>query len=313
MGRPQRIKTKLTSPANLQSWSRSTNCEVHSVTDGHLVLSIPTPSWWKLATDGSYLCAGTSASLTAWSSSGNKAFSLSGDYQAAIAYAAPGQIQLAGRLSGANVIESDSFPGGAFAGSSQFSGTFFAWFLDGHRFLTKLANTVWVYSGGVVQQALLTLPSTTNLAGQGNWFWITTPGYPSDELDVYAVSAATPAQDFLFPIDFSYIASGDTIGILQQGIPAMSVVDLSGSAPVRSDFSITPIAYLNSFAAASASQWVVESTHGILVDGASLTSTRRYFGFGAVYDPITTRRSANVAPSSLCRVFALPGQATLGS
>jgi hypothetical protein len=258
--------------------------QMYSVTDGHLILSIPAPSWWKLAIDGSYLCAGTSASLTAWSSSGDQAFSLAGDYHAAVAFAAPTQIQLADSPAGANVIQTISFPGGSPSVGAQFSGTFHSWFLDGHRFLTNLGNTVWIYSSGAVQQTIVTLPSTVNLTGQGNWFWITPLGPLSNELDVYAVGGMAPAQVLNFPVDSSYVASGDSIGVLQLGTPAMSVVDLSGTAPVRSDFSIPPIANLASFAAASTSQWTVGNLHGVLVDGASLASTRRYFGFGSVYD-----------------------------
>jgi hypothetical protein len=266
--------------------------QMYSVTDGHLVLSIPTPSWWKLSADGSYVCAGTAESVTAWSSSGDQVFSVAGDYHSAVPYAAPSQIQLADSPAGANVIQAISFPGGSAAVGAQFSGTFHEWFLDGHRFLTNLDKTVWVYSSGAVQQAVLTLPSTTNLNGQGNWLWITKPDFPSDEMDVYAVGGATPEQVFHFPLGSAYEPSGNTIGILQQGMPAMSVVDLSGSAPVRLDFSIPPIANLNSFAAASASQWIVGNFHGVMVDGASLASTRRYFGFGAVFDIVG---SSNVA------------------
>jgi hypothetical protein len=139
------------------------------------------------------------------------------------------------------------------------------------------------------------LPSITNLTGQSNWIWTTTPGYPSDQLEVYAIGSTTPAQVFNFSLGSAYIASGNTIGILEYGTPALSVVDLSGSPPLRSDFLIPPIAYLNSFAAASASQWIAGNTHGVLVDGASLTSTRRYFGFGAVYGIAASSNLATVS------------------
>jgi hypothetical protein len=284
--------------------------QMYSVTDGHRILSIPTPSWWRLATDGSYLCAGSSTSLTTWSSAGEQTFSLVGDYHAALPYAAPGQIELAGGPSGPNVIETDSYPGGVSAVSAQFSGTFHAWFLDGHRFVTNLGNTVWVYSSGAVQQALLTLPSINNLTGQGNWFWVTIPGSPSDEVDVYAVGGSAPAQVFTFPTNSTYVASGESIGILQLGTPAMSVVDLSGSTPVRSDFSIPPIANLSAFAAASPSQWVAGNFHGVLLDGASLTSTRRYFGFGAVFD-IAGSSNAAVVSTAIGKVLVFnPATAT---
>ncbi|WP_058186207.1 Ig domain-containing protein [Terracidiphilus gabretensis] len=257
--------------------------QMYSVVDGHQILSVPSPTWWKLASDGSYLCAGTATSLTAWSSTGEQVFSLSGDYHAANAFAAPGQIQLAGGPSGANVIETDSLPSGKSVVSAQFSGTFNSWFLDGHRFLTNLSNTVWVYSSGAVQQELVTLPSTTNLTGQGNWFW-TAGGYPPG-VSVYAVGgSATPMQVFSFSPDFSYtyVASGSSIAVLPIQDSTVHVIDLSGSAPVSSDFPIPPIGNLSSFGAASALQWIAGNGSGVLVDGASLASTRRYFGYGAV-------------------------------
>ncbi len=276
--------------------------QMYSVTDGHLVLSIPAPSWWRLAADGSYLCAGSSTSLTAWSPAGDQTFSLTGDYHTALVYAAPGQIELAEGPAGDNVIESDSYPGGASTIGAKFSGTFHAWFLDGHRFVTNLGNTVWIYSSGGEQEALLTLPSITNLTGQGNWFWVTIQGSPSDQLDVFAVGGSAPAQVFTFPTISTYVASGESIGVLQLGTPAMSVVDLSGSTPVRSDFSIPPIANLSAFAAASSSQWVAGNFHGVLLDGASLTSTRRYFGFGAVFD-IAGSSNAAVVSTAIGKVL----------
>lgn len=270
--------------------------QMYSVTDGHQILSVPAPSWWKLASDGSYLSAGTATSLTAWSSSGEQVFSLNGDYHAALAYAAPGQIQLAGGPSGANVIETDSFPSGKSVVSAQFSGSFNSWFLDGNRFLTNVGNTVWVYSNAVVQQELVMLPSTTNLTGQGNWFWATPVSNSPAEVDVYAVGGgASPTQVFSFPLDTSYIVSGNTIAALQFQTAALSVIDLSGAAPVRSDFSVPPIGNLRSFAGASASQWIVGNQSGVLVDGASLGSTRRYFGYGEVY---SIKGSSNLAAVS---------------
>ena len=258
--------------------------QIYSVTDGHQVFSVPAPSWWKLATDGSYLCAGTATSLTVWSSSGEQVFSLSGDYHAAIAYAAPGQIQLAGGPSGANVIETDSLPSGKSVISAQFSGTFNSWFIDGNRFLTNVGNTVWVYSNAAVQQELVMLPSIVQLTGQGNWFWSATSPDHWNAIDIYAVGGSTTPVQEVFDGDVSlFSASGNNLGAIVSGFPRLSVIDLSGSTPVRTDFSTSPISDLTSFAAASASQWIVGNSNGVLVDGVSVSSTPRYFGYGQVY------------------------------
>src|SRR5215472_144694 len=61
--------------------------EVRSTTDGHLLSIISFTmngqtgiTWWQLASDGSYICAGSNAGLTAWSSSGTNLISRTGDY-----------------------------------------------------------------------------------------------------------------------------------------------------------------------------------------------------------------------------------------
>jgi hypothetical protein len=42
------------------------------------------------------------------------------------------------------------------------------------------------------------------------------------------------------------------------------------------------LAYLNAFGAASTSEWFTGTNRGVLVDGASISSQTRYFGYGAV-------------------------------
>lgn len=262
--------------------------QIYSATDGHQLLSVAAPSWWKLAADGSYLCAGTATGLTAWSPDGNVVFTLPGDYHAAIAYAAPGQIQLAGGPAGANVIETDTFPGGGSTTSAQFSGTFYAWFLDGAHFITNLSNTVWVYSAAGTQQALEMMPSIQNLTGQGNWLWSTSLVYPNEVLSVYPIGSTTPAATFSFNDLSTFTASGTLVGVLGYGAADVSVVDLSTASPTRADYVLPQLAYMSAFGAASTSQWITGSGRGVLVDGASLSSATRYFGYGAVLGIDTT-------------------------
>jgi hypothetical protein len=263
--------------------------QLYSATDGHLIATEPSPSWWKLAADGSYLCAGTSSGLTAWTPAGDVAFTLTGDYHAAIAYAGAGQIQIADGPAGANTIETDTFPGGSSTTGPQFVGTFNAWFLDGARFITNLNDTVWVYSAAGVQQAQVSLPSVQALTGQGNWLWSTSQTATNEVvLAVYPIGSATAAASYSFGAGPAIFASSTSIGVLEHGRGGLSVVDLSAASPVRTDYSLPLLADPRAFGSASASQWIAGTMHGVLVDGASVSSQTRYFGFGVVFSIDTT-------------------------
>src|SRR5258707_10747983 len=56
--------------------------ELRSSADGHVLANISTTgwSWWRLASDGSYIVAGGKSGLTAWSLNGQVALSRPGDY-----------------------------------------------------------------------------------------------------------------------------------------------------------------------------------------------------------------------------------------
>ena len=126
----------------------------HHVTDNR-------PSWSHPARfmvaigigNGSYICAGSSASLTAWSTSGNVLFTRTGDYSHAKLFAGPGSIQIALGPAGTAVVETVSVPDGSSSVGATFSGSFNTWFLDGSRFLTNLSNGVWMYDIHSVQQS----------------------------------------------------------------------------------------------------------------------------------------------------------------
>jgi Putative Ig domain len=89
--------------------------ELRSSIDGHLLTTIASPlintssvvgiGWWKLASDGTYVSAGTKAGMAVWNISGQLLASRQGDYSAAQVFAAPGQVQVALGAAGANVIE----------------------------------------------------------------------------------------------------------------------------------------------------------------------------------------------------------------
>jgi hypothetical protein len=174
--------------------------ELRSSLDGHLQAIIASPmidtplgnnpqgnTWWKLASDGTYVCAGSANGLSIWNTAGQLILSRPGNYSAAQAFAAPGQVQVALGAAGQNVIETISTTVGTPSVGPTFSGTFNSWFVDGQRFFTNTGTTVWTYSANGIQQSIVSLPTIEQLAGQGNWFWTyqaSTLGYP---LNIYAV------------------------------------------------------------------------------------------------------------------------------
>jgi Putative Ig domain len=285
-------KNQIELAGQLAAISTSQGVQVYSTQDGHLIFTVPPPSWWRLAQDGSYVCAGTASALTVWSATGQTEFALNGNYSAAVAFAAPGQVQVAAGPAGSSVIETDTVPAGTSRLSPKFSGNFYAWFLDGNRFLTTLGTAVWVYSNSGTQQALVTLPSITQLTGQGNWLWTVTN---NAALQVYAIGSSTPTQTFTIDLLSNYFASGNTIGVLPMAPTHLSIIDLSGASPSRADFSLPSIAYLSAFAANSSSQWVAGNKHGVLLDGASLSTSLRYFGYGEVNSIVAASSEAIVS------------------
>lgn len=267
--------------------------EVRAAFDGHLLSTIsfaalnttPTAAdmpWWQLASDGSYICIGSTNGLYVYSTAGQQIASVAGDYRAAKVFAAPGQVLVALGPKGSSIIETISATTGASSTSAPFSGQFNSWFLDGGRFLSNLGTTVWVFSSAAVQQAVVSLPTFAQIGGEGNWIWTYQPGYPQSPMSVYPVGSNSPALSFDAGLSASIIGSGTSIGCLSQVDENGSVIDLSGSTPVKTDFT-TSVAYLNTFSASSSSQWVAGTRHGVVVDGASLSGSPRYFGHGQAW------------------------------
>jgi hypothetical protein len=102
-------------------------------------------------------------------------------------------------------------------------------------------------------------------------------------LDIYAVGANTPSASFPLSTTASLIPSANTIGILpNDGTPAASIIDLSGASPVKTDYPL-PVASETAYAATSSSQWIIGNKYGVVLDGASASTTPRYFGMGRVW------------------------------
>lgn len=272
----------------------ATGLEVRSATTGDVLSNIAaTATWWALASDGSYIAAGSSSVLSAWSTLGSPLVSLSGDYSKAIAFSDPAQIQVAEGPSGQNVIETVAVPGGASTNGPAFNGQFSSWFTDGGRFITTAGTTALVYSQGSVQQAVITLPGTNPVAGQGNWVWTTSAA----TLEVFAIATgSTPTASFAIDPLATELPSGTTLAVTgTTGV--LSVIDLSGTTPTRTDHTLPAGAGDLQYAASSTSQWML-GTDTLLLDGASLGGTLRYFDYGSVLNIAGSNGSIAVATES---------------
>jgi hypothetical protein len=256
----------------------SSGIEVRSAASGQLLATIPGEfSWFKLASDGSYIATGNATALTAWSTAGQALLTLAGDYSKAIAFSALGQIQVALGPAGTNVIQTIAVPSGTSSVSPTFQGVFNSWFVDGARFFTNTGATVWTYSSAGVQQDITQLTSDDPfLVGQGNWFWTFGSG---STLDIYKVGAST-SPAFTDPVfEPTAIASGMTIGVLEEDSNQLTVIDLSGATPVSANYTL-PIDSFAAYAAISPSSWVVGNGYGVIFDGASLGGQPRYLTLG---------------------------------
>lgn len=253
--------------------------EIRAATDGQVTGAVTyDASWWKLSTDGTYLVAATTTELRAWSTSGQILFTRAGDYSNAAAFAAPDEVRVAKGPAGASVVETIAVPTGAASTSAPFQGEFHSWFTDGERFLTHLSNTVWTYSRAGTQQDLTALPTIEGLAGHGNWFW-TYSQYST--LSIYSVGAsASPTATHVLPVLSNVVPSANQLGVLVFGEKQFSVIDLSGPAPTRADYT-SSLAYGSAFAAVSSSRWVIGNSHGVVVLSQGTPATEKSLGLGA--------------------------------
>jgi hypothetical protein len=254
--------------------------EISAAADGHVVVTIPGPiSWWTLASDGSYIDTGSPTALQAWSPSGQRLYSVSGDYTSAIAYAAPGQIQVALGPAGTNVIQTVATATGTATTGPTFQGTFNEWFVDGSHFQAVAGTTVYTYLNTSVQADLTSLPSINDLGGQGNWFWSedSTP----TTVNVYAVgSSAAPTATY--PGN-DPMASGTTLAIpAQSSLPQFTQVDLSGTTLTSTVVPLPGFSGL-AYAATSPTQWFLGGGYGVVFDGTSSVTAPKFVALGAAF------------------------------
>jgi hypothetical protein len=250
--------------------------ELRAASDGHVLVEIAaTLSWWKLASDGSYVSGGNTSGLTVWSTAGTVLFTRKGDYSNAVAFAAPAEVEVALGAAGQNVIETLSVPAGQSSISPAYQGVFHSWFTDGGRFLTTLSNTVWVYSTSAVQQDLALLPTLASLTGMGNWYWTSAP----PGLTLYAVGSGGTATG-TYPGAAPAMPSGMTVAFTTSTPEQMTVLNLSGASPTQVSYNL-PTNDVSTYAARSNTSWVV-GAGDILLDVLSLPGQPRYFDYGAV-------------------------------
>jgi hypothetical protein len=256
--------------------------EVRSATDGHLLTTLAGSfAWYRLASDGSYICAGSTTSITAWSPSGQTLFTEKGDYSQANVFAAPSQVLVALGAGGPTLIESISVATGSSSLSPAFQGTFAVWFADGSRFLTNQGNVVWTYSDAAVQQDVTQVSSMVTLGGQGNWLWTYANG---GSVNIYQVGAsAAPAFSQNYGIESLPVSSGSTLSVLAFGAGQLTNIDLSGTTPVATSYSV-PLAYLSAFTTIPGGAWIVANEHGVLFDGATVAASQpRYLTLGSAW------------------------------
>jgi hypothetical protein len=273
----------------------NTGLEVRSSATGSVLAEITVqPAWWKLASDGSYVCAGNGSQLACWSPAGQLLFSEAGNYFTTNALAIPSGLLVAMGPAGNGVIETVSSSTWTSSVGAPFQGTFYAWFVDGSQFLTTDAtsNTVYEYSLSSVIEGSAALSSLQGLFGQGNWIWTAQASVvinnvvQSNVVTVYEVGySATPAATFT--LSSEYVPIGTFIAAILGS--SLTVVDLSGASPVETNYTLPiaaplpgafePLAFL--YVGISPSQFMESSGNGVLVDG-SVPGAPRIFAYGSV-------------------------------
>jgi hypothetical protein len=265
--------------------------EIRSPMDGHVIATIPTPGvaifWWKLASDGSYLVAGSSAGLLVWSATGQQLFSKPDTTGYGPLFAAPGALRVPKTAGPVNVVETISLPSGVVTDSPPFQGSFLTWFADGSRFLTGIANSLLTYSSaGALEDTTPVTGQSISFVGSGNWFGVQDV---SGKLSIYKVGASTsPAATFqISPLIAVTVAGTNFLARPDPGngfaaSAQVSVIDLSGATPVRVD-QPTPVARGTAYAATSVTQWLIGNQYGVIFDGASAVANPRYLDYGAAW------------------------------
>jgi hypothetical protein len=255
--------------------------DLRASADGALLARISrdfvTVSWWALAIDGSYLCAGSATDLTCWSSLGNQLFTRAGDYRNGQPFAAVGTLRLARGAAGNQVIEHFTVADGTSTVSTSFASSFHSWFPDGQRFFATAGNTVAIYTFQAIQVDIASVPTVENLGGSGIWFWTASPSL----LSIYEIGASsTPAASFALNSTKTVHSSINALAILDDDSPQFSIVDLAIDPPQKTDHTAT-VSRLSRFTAANATTWAIGNQDGVIF--GERNSLLQRFSHGAAW------------------------------
>jgi len=319
--------------------------EVRSVSDGHLLGTIVSPGFsysstggltdaadWQLASDGSYISLETHAGLFVYSPAGQLIFSRPGDYfndpnlhfgagiYPTVCFAAAGQVQVADGPAGQRTIETIPVSGGSSTVSPPFQGDFGLWFGDGGGFFAGGS----IYSASGVLRAASPFSTYDHLrigqGGLGNWIWFAacTVEMGQCSLEIYSVGNANPVLTEAITLVDNLHPSAATLGVYGMG-SLVRVIDLSGAAPTEMDYTVPPPINNASphdvgefpFAAVSGTEWVTGFANGLILDGASLSSSNpRYFGIGSALSIAGSTANTAIATGAGQILYFDPGNTT---
>jgi hypothetical protein len=138
-----------------------------------------------------------------------------------------------------------------------------------------------IYSAATVQLDAKAVSLGNAVVGTGSWF----ATLNNNGLSLYKVGAGgnTPVQNYTIFGGAVYSITGSLLVAESPYAPGVTLIDLSGPTPVRSDPD-TPSTKNVAFAATSPTQWLTGNSFGVIFDGASTVANPRYLGYGTVWD-----------------------------
>ncbi|WP_437991553.1 hypothetical protein [Sorangium sp. So ce145] len=209
--------------------------ELRSAIDGSVLASVTTEyDQAGLASDGSYAWTRrqSTSTITLWSTAGVERWSAAVNHQGDV-HAAPDALRIAPLppvplQNSIAVLPADGSPPTV---TPELSGTFHSWFQDGERFLTTVGTTVRVYSKAGIQEGIVNLPSTKQLAGTRDYFWMLADNRADSPLMVYRVGGgAVPVAEYPDRADFRYTFAPTerALALLRKQTSRLDIIDLDG-------------------------------------------------------------------------------------
>ncbi|CAN98745.1 PE-PGRS family protein [Sorangium cellulosum So ce56] len=209
--------------------------ELRSAIDGSVLASVTTEyDQAGLASDGSYAWTRrqSTRTITLWSTAGVERWSAAVNHQGDV-HAAPDALRIAPLppvplQNSIAVLPADGSPPTV---TPELSGTFHSWFQDGERFLTTVGTTVRVYSKAGIQEGIVNLPSTKQLAGTRDYFWMLADNRADSPLMVYRVGGgAVPVAEYPDRADYRYTFAPTerALALLRKQTSRLDIIDLDG-------------------------------------------------------------------------------------